>query len=45
MDRVELHADQRVVEEQNLDERGDLAGRIEEDELEAALGNQKPKKY
>jgi hypothetical protein len=80
VDRVELHADQRVqfrtalgechmtdkptiptdtkkksdvshpgmmgdgTEEQNLDERGDPAARIEEDELDAAFGNQKPKK-
>jgi hypothetical protein len=32
------------TEEQNLDERGNPAARIEEDELDAAFGNQKPKK-
>jgi hypothetical protein len=32
------------TEEQNLDECGNPAARIEEDELDAAFGNQKPKK-
>jgi hypothetical protein len=32
------------TEEQNLDERGNPAARIEEDELDAAFGNQNPKK-
>jgi hypothetical protein len=32
------------TEEQNLDERGNPAARIEEDELDAAFGNRKPKK-
>jgi hypothetical protein len=32
------------TEEQNLDERGNPTARIEEDELDAAFGNQKPKK-
>jgi hypothetical protein len=32
------------TEEQNLDERGNPAARITEDELEAAFGRQKPKK-
>jgi hypothetical protein len=32
------------TEEQNLDERGNPAARIQEDELDAAFGNQKPKK-
>jgi hypothetical protein len=32
------------TEEQNLDERGNATARIEEDELDAAFGNQKPKK-
>jgi hypothetical protein len=32
------------TEEQNLNERGNPAARIEEDELDAAFGNQRPKK-
>jgi hypothetical protein len=32
------------TEEQNLNERGDPEARIEEDELDAAFGNQTPKK-
>jgi hypothetical protein len=32
------------TEEQNLDERGNPAARITEDELNAAFGRQKPKK-
>jgi hypothetical protein len=32
------------TEEQNLDERGNPAARIEENELDAAFGSQKPKK-
>jgi hypothetical protein len=32
------------TEEQNLDERGNPAARIEEDELDAAFGNKNPKK-
>jgi hypothetical protein len=32
------------TEEQNLDERGNPAARIQEDELDAAFGNRKPKK-
>jgi hypothetical protein len=32
------------TEEQNLDEGGDPAARIEEDELAAAFGNKNPKK-
>ncbi len=32
------------TEEQNLDERGNPAARIKEDELDAAFGEQTPKK-
>jgi hypothetical protein len=32
------------TEEQNLNERGDPAARIEEDELDAAFGSKNPKK-
>jgi hypothetical protein len=32
------------TEDQNLEERGNPAARIQEDELDAAFGNQKPKK-
>jgi hypothetical protein len=32
------------TEEQNLDERGNPAARIKEDELDAAFGKPKPKK-
>jgi hypothetical protein len=32
------------TEEQNLNEPGNPAARIKEDELDAAFGNQKPKK-